>query len=68
MQVEQLKDACLAAINRGQQFITLVTKSTRLLGRRGPIGELRCENPNGEKIVAFKAQKVLDFIRREESR
>lgn len=68
MQVEQLRNACLDALNRGQQFITLVTKSTRLCGRRGPIGELRCENPNGEKVVAFRAQAVLDFIRREESR
>ena len=65
MKVLELQNACLDALERGDKFICLVTKSTRLCGRCGPIGQLRCVNANGEKVVAFKAQSVLDFIDRE---
>lgn len=64
----ELRDAALEAIDRGSEFMILVTRSTRLCGRRGPIGELRCENANGEKVVAFKPEKILAFIDRELSR
>lgn len=67
MDVHILRNACLDAMDQGQCII-LVTKSTRLCGKRGPIGELRCVNAKGEKVVEFDAEKVLKFIDRELSR
>ena len=68
MRVEELKQACRDKIASGGKALVLVTNSCRLCGRRGPIGELLCENSDGSKVVRFDAAKVLAFIEREESR
>lgn len=66
MTPEDLKQACRDAIDCGRESITLIVPSTRLCGKRGPIGELVCVNRDVENVVRFKAKAVLKFIEREE--
>lgn len=61
MNVVDLISACRAAIDNGSGSITLVTRSTRLFGTRGPIGELLSDDGN-RKVVRFDARKVLKFV------
>lgn len=68
MKVEELKQACHDVIALGGEAIILVTNSCRLCGRRGPIGELLCEQPDGRKTVRFKAKAVLKFIEKAEAK
>ena len=65
MTIAQLQSHCRDAADRGDNVIVLVTQWTRLCGTFGPFGELRCVKPNGDKVVAFKIDKVLAFIDRE---
>lgn len=66
MTVDELKTQCRDIIASGGEAILLVTKSCRLCGRRGPIGELLAQHRDGSKVVRFKAAAVLKFIEREE--
>ena len=62
MTIDELKQACQSAIDSGSQSVVLVTSSTRLFRTRGPVGELLCENKNGERVVSFDAAKVLKYL------
>ena len=66
MKVDELKQLCREHIESGREAIILVMRSTRLCGRRGPIGELLSENRDGQKVVRFKAKAVLKWVEKEE--
>ena len=68
MSVDDLKEACRRSIACGVGSVVLVSKSTRLCGRRGPIGELVCVNSLGEKLVRYDAAKILKFVEENEVR
>lgn len=63
MELEDLKAACENAISNGKECIELVNRSVRLCGRRGPTGEL-LDEARGLKVVRYKAQAILDFLKR----
>lgn len=65
MKIDDLKAACELAISNGRDYIILVNRTLRLCGRHGPNGELLNETRGG-KTVRYKAQAILDFIKREQ--
>lgn len=87
MTVDELKSACVAAIDRkaemksqglptfGDAIINLVLPGSatgfkrRLAGRRGPLGDIMCENVIDGRVqcvVNFDAKQVLNWIQKQE--
>lgn len=65
MTPQELLDHASRQLAAGCSVMTLVRprgSGTNLLGRRGPRGEIVCENSNGARVVAYDARKVVQFM------
>jgi hypothetical protein len=68
MTFAELRLECFDATTRFDGTITLVLPgvrkgiSRRLFGKCGPLGEVMCNNHDGDSVCRFKAAAVLDYI------
>lgn len=75
MTIDELIAACESNMTTGGDVILLTLPpppgngyTMRLLGKRGPRGEIVCtDQQSGHSVVRFKASAVLKFIKREQS-
>jgi len=68
MTLEELRLQCSDAIANCFGMIALVlpgiktSRSRRLFGKCGPLGEVVCDNYDGNSVCCFDAAAVLDYI------
>lgn len=66
--LKQLRDEAQKRIDEGAESLVLVMpgpargETRRLFGRRGPRGEILCENSEHEVVVRFMAAAIIAYL------